>query len=793
MRTWAGSEVPGTRAGTAWSGSWSRAVLAVLAVAVLASLGFSSPAEAALPPVVVSQVKDIEPGAGDGDPINAVYTDDRLRGVRIDDAFIFTADGPEGIELWRSDGTNAGTELVKDIAVGASFSSIPKYLTEFNGEVFFAANVPPIQNLAAEELWKTDGTEAGTVMVKDINPTAFENSSPNNLVDVNGTLFFMANSDAANGFELWKSDGTEAGTVMVKDIGSSVATPAANFNAVGSRLFFTFDDNGASGKELWTSDGTPAGTKMVEEIGPGPADGITGPAELPSSDFISFDGDLFFRANDGTNGEELWRSDGTEAGTYMVEDLSCGGSPSCVDFNPYFTVRGGELFFASIFNLAKTDGTEAGTGLVATAPDPSDPMATVGDTVFYPDGPSLYKTDGTGPGTEEVKDFGGVAEVRDLTDFNGTLYFTADDGVHGRELWRSDGTLAGTERLTDINPGGDSLAAARLSVVGDHLYFRGDDDGATGVELWQAYSDVTPPETTIDSGPGEGETIETDSATFTFSSNEAGASFDCTLDAGPPEECDSGSATFTGLAEGPHEFSVSATDPAPFSNVDPTPATRTFTVDTTAPDTTIDSGPSGTITTDQATFTFSGDPASDTAKIQCRIDAGDFADCTSPKTFTGLSDGPHTATFRAEDAAGNQDATPATRTFTVDTSVDPPVVDPPVLDPPVVDPPVDPPVGEAEIGKVKVKGPAKVKRKKKATYKVKIKNSGNAAATGVKLKVKGKGIKSKKSVGKIAAGKAKTVKVKLKFKKSGKIKVAFKVTSKNAGGKTVKKTIRVRK
>ncbi|MBK5111271.1 MAG: PQQ-dependent sugar dehydrogenase, partial [Thermoleophilia bacterium] len=130
--------------------------------------------------------------------------------------------------------------------------------------------------------------------------------------------------------------------------------------------------------------------------------------------------------------------------------------------------------------------------------------------------------------------------------------------------------------------------------------------------------------------------------------------------------------------------------------------------DTTPPDTTIDSGPTGTINTDQATFTFSGTPAGDTAKVQCKIDSDTdtFADCTSPKTFTGLSDGPHTASFRAEDGAGNWDPSPAARTFTVDTTVDPPVVDPPVVDspvdptvdPPVVDPPVvDPPVVDSPV------------------------------------------------------------------------------------------------
>ncbi len=124
--------------------------------------------------------------------------------------------------------------------------------------------------------------------------------------------------------------------------------------------------------------------------------------------------------------------------------------------------------------------------------------------------------------------------------------------------------------------------------------------------------------------------------------------------------------TFTALTEGPHTATFRAEDAA--GNQDQTPATRTFTVDTTPPDTTINTGPTGTISTDQATFTFAGNPSGDTAKIQCRIDSQPFADCSTPKTFTALTEGPHTATFRAEDAAGNQDQTPATRTFTVDTT-----------------------------------------------------------------------------------------------------------------------------
>ena len=178
--------------------------------------------------------------------------------------------------------------------------------------------------------------------------------------------------------------------------------------------------------------------------------------------------------------------------------------------------------------------------------------------------------------------------------------------------------------------------------------------------------DTTPPDTTINTGPTG--TIATNQASFTFSGTPASdtAKIQCRIDSEPFGDCTS-PKTFTGLTDGPHTFEARASDQA--GNTDQTPASRTFTVDTTPPDTQINSGPTGTIKTNQATFTFSGTPASDTARIQCRIDSGPFADCTSPKTFTGLTDGPHTATFRAEDAVGNQDPTPATRTFTVDTTV----------------------------------------------------------------------------------------------------------------------------
>ena len=175
--------------------------------------------------------------------------------------------------------------------------------------------------------------------------------------------------------------------------------------------------------------------------------------------------------------------------------------------------------------------------------------------------------------------------------------------------------------------------------------------------------DTTPPDTMITSGPSG--TIATDRPTFTFAGTPAGdtAKVQCLIEFGRFQDCTSPSVII--LEDGTHTAEFRAEDAA--GNQDPTPATRTFTVDTEAPHTTIDSGPSGTVDTRNVTFTFTSER--DTAKVQCNINSRPFSDCSSPKTFSGLGDGFHQVTFRAEDALGNQDPAPATRTFTVDTKV----------------------------------------------------------------------------------------------------------------------------
>ena len=187
--------------------------------------------------------------------------------------------------------------------------------------------------------------------------------------------------------------------------------------------------------------------------------------------------------------------------------------------------------------------------------------------------------------------------------------------------------------------------------------------GAGGVpsvaKMVDVGDDTTPPATTITSGPSAGTNDPT--PTFAFSSSEAGSSFQCRVDSGSFGACGSPHTTAQ-LADGSHTFQVRATDHA--GNTDPTPASRTFTVDSTPPQTTIDSGPSGTTNDPTPAFAFSSSEAG--SSFECRVDSGSFAACGSPHTTAQLADGSHTFQVRATDPLGNTDPTPGSSTFTVD-------------------------------------------------------------------------------------------------------------------------------
>src|ERR1700687_940815 len=225
----------------------------------------------------------------------------------VGDTTFFTAETEKlGRELWKTDGTGTGTQLVKDIAPLAA-GSFPVHLTNVNGTLFFVAD----DGTHGGVLRRSDGTEVGTLLVKDISPgTNPPNVSPRFLTNFNGTLFFTAN-DGSTGTELWKSDGTEAGTMLVKDVAPGAAYSFPQFlTVVGDTLFFI-----ESGR-LWKSDGTTDGTILVNDV-----QFRDGPTSL-----VNANGMLFFVADDGIHGRELWKSDGTQAGTSLVKDINPGAA-----------------------------------------------------------------------------------------------------------------------------------------------------------------------------------------------------------------------------------------------------------------------------------------------------------------------------------------------------------------------------------------------------------------------------------------------------------------------------------
>lgn len=263
-------------------------------------------------------------------------------------------------------------------------------------------------------------------------------------------------------------------------------------------------------------------------------------------------------------------------------------------------------------------------------------------------------------------------------DFNNTSApVFADGGWHQVTLTRDtqnnevkyyfDGVLSSTITST-----------SDAALLGDQLYFGDYSCSDAGVSIDEAAvytrvlapgevqavyngaADATAPDTTITSAPAD--RVGSPNVEFEFTSNESYVTFECRLDTGSWAGCSSPNQ-YAGLGDGSHTFDVRARDTA--GNIDSTPASRTFTVDTTAPDTAIESGPTGVTGDSTPTFTFS---ASEAGTFECRVDAGTWGSCSSPHELGALTDGEHTLEVRAVDTVGNTDATPASRSFTVDAS-----------------------------------------------------------------------------------------------------------------------------
>lgn len=331
-------------------------------------------------------------------------------------------DGVHGTEPWLSDGTRDGTRLVTQLTPNKRPSGI-NFMGHLGSVAFFSALMDRYEPYFSE-FGRTDGTAGGTRALTYLNL--------GNGISVGNTFFFSANDHYFPDFswELWKSDGTPRGTKKVKDIGyNGLTISAAMFGHGGLVWFLVTDDAGTYG--LWRSDGTEQGTEMVKAIGTS----VTYP--LP---FAQVPGGVFFLFRVGVNGPfELWYSDHTAEGTIKIHDINSSNIPAllAVGNTLYYAAQDGTLKW----NLWKSDGTAQGTVKVADTNIMSG-LVNMGNTLYFDNQDEtgdmeLWQSDGTPEGTHIVADINlhGSSEPQWLTRVGKTLFFSADDGKHGRELW----------------------------------------------------------------------------------------------------------------------------------------------------------------------------------------------------------------------------------------------------------------------------------------------------------------------------------------------------------------------
>lgn len=360
--------------------------------------------------------------------------------------------------LWKTNGGD-GRVKVKNVEV---FEAFPGG-SAFVGDTFYFSG----RDSSGSGLWKSDGTEAGTVLVKPL-------SSISRMVAFGGNLLFVT-STPESGTELWRSNGTAEGTVLVKDIRAGVESSSPSLDtshAMAGSLYF-FADDGVHGTELWKTDGTAAGTQLVKDINAGAGSSSSG-----SDQMNSLNNKLYFSAGDSVSGEELWVSDGTAEGTKLFKEfspLSTYGNSSLI---------GNKIVFANALYFEVC---------------PSD---------FF-EGCDLWKTDGTEMGTVKVKDFeysgGGTSYPGRLQKAGEKLVFSGHDSNLGTSLIISDGTASGTVAVHSIMKGWRTSGLVHMRVAGSSVFFQGYSDTA-GYELWRLNANTGLTALVMDINPGTGST-----------------------------------------------------------------------------------------------------------------------------------------------------------------------------------------------------------------------------------------------------------------------------------------------
>lgn len=446
-------------------------------------------AQACTPAVAATKVKDfLPPGA----PLPSPYVPIPAWLTNVQGTLYFTVDPyRDTAGLWRSDGTTVGTVPVKEFPFAGMDYRNFESLTAVGSRVFFMMADPAV----GSELWVSDGTAAGTRLVKDITPGA-SGSFVTDLTALGGALtFFRREGNAA---ELWRSDGTAAGTYRVMDFGSGSFLPYLTLRTGGALLFFLEDET--QGTRLWRTDGTAAGTRLVKRVDAG--------APFLSATRVIANGPGLFTLDD-TSGTEVWRTDGTAAGTVRLDTF---GKPAwllgSLGSYVYLTTLADDGERLKLNRLSLSGG---GKATVTTLPNafagqPDNTPYVQGSQeaggklylsmAISTPGPAprqveLWVTDGTAGGTRQLSRALTTSDERVSPLFDtgsGTLLFSSYDGGMGLMPQVTNGTPAGTGRVTTSNGGG--VRPEEFTRMGNRIYFRGTSD-VWADALWSVPVSVT--------------------------------------------------------------------------------------------------------------------------------------------------------------------------------------------------------------------------------------------------------------------------------------------------------------
>jgi ELWxxDGT repeat protein len=355
----------------------------------------------------------------------------------LGDKVLFFACSPLG-GIWATGGTPETTVPLTDARDYCGDTTL--HFVVLDGIAYFKALRPGDY---WHELWRTDGTPAGTYAISHMGPE----QEVDTLAVFRGRLLlvtsFIDNDATKVHSAIWTSDGTAAGTAQVFDL---AVRYVREIHILGDAVYFV-GQNADYATAIFRSDGTAAGTRELARIG----------QDTQATDFQQIGGQVFFLVRYFANGD-LWRTDGTPEGTRQFVP-----NGSRVAYVQGLAQLGGRLYFIGL--------------------DVTDPSLDQGV-------PALFRSDGTVAGTVRIKTFS--LDDNNLIPYfpapllmaaGGSLYFVAADGAHGSELWRSDGTTAGTVLVKDIRPGPDSSRISEMTPAGDRIFFAAD-DGEHGIELW---------------------------------------------------------------------------------------------------------------------------------------------------------------------------------------------------------------------------------------------------------------------------------------------------------------------